>query len=155
MVLAYYGQYESPYYLKDLAGHRKNFSGTYYSDLVAGLRKIGFHWKMKGYSLDHTGFERGMNEIRRDLADNRPVLISTSMPPIGHTMVVIGYDDVERTASLMDPAKFDPGLRILSFEKLEEIWHDDSQHNDRWLLVTWPRETKIENGSNTANPFVE
>ena len=139
MVLLYYGEDKTPEYLKVLAGKSKDFQGTYYVDMIAGLKKIGYSWKSKGFNLDHAGFEAGILEIKHDLADGRPVLISSSSPPVGHTMVIIGYDDVKKNVSLMDPAKEDPGLRILSFESLEQIWHDDFQHNDRWLLVTWPR----------------
>jgi hypothetical protein len=137
MVLSFYGEEESPQYLKELAGYRADFEGTYYVDMSAGLQKIGYEWKSKGFVLDHTGFERGIKEIKGDLADGRPVLISTSSPPIGHTMVVTSYDDAARNVCLMDPAR-SPGMRIMTYEDLEKIRHDDFQHNDRWLLVTWP-----------------
>lgn len=140
MVLEYYGEGISQDSLKELAGHRKDFAGTYYSDMITGLEKIGHHWKAMGFELDSVGFELGLKEIKRNLSAGRPVLISTSKPPGGHTMVVIGYDDRQQVVELMDPAS--TGSRSMSYKKLENIWHDDFQYNDRWILVTSPRNSR-------------
>jgi peptidase C39-like protein len=138
MVLAYYGDDRSPETLKALAGESKDFEGTYYSDLIAGLKKIGYEWKAKGFDLDHAGFEAGMREIKDALTKARPVLISTSNPPIGKTMVIVGFNDTQKTVEVLDPTT--PGSRTLTYDKLEVIWHDDFQNNDRWILLTYPLE---------------
>jgi len=140
MVLAYYGDDITPRQLKELAGYREDFEGTYFSDMIAGLEKIGYKWQAKGFDLDHAGFEIGMQEIIRNIVDKRPVLVSTSSDEIGHTMVVVGYDNVRKVVELMDPAS--TGSRTISYEKFESVWHEVTafKNSNRWILVTWPKQ---------------
>ena len=139
MVLAYFGDEYSPDSLKRLANPNPNFAGTFYVDMISGLQKIGYHWETKGFALDHLGFERGLQAIRVEINARRPVLISTSSPPVGHTMIVSGYDDALQLVELMNPNWPAPGEGTMSYAKLERIWHDDFQHNDRWILITRPK----------------
>ncbi len=139
MVLAYYGDHYSQDTLKELATHRPNFEGTFYVDMIAGLHKIGYSWKQKTFGLDHQGFEDGLQAIKFSLMQGRPVLISTSMPPIGHTLIVSGFDDGHQKVELVNSLSDEPGMETMSYLDLEKIWHDDFQHKVRSLLITYPR----------------
>ncbi|MDP4198228.1 MAG: C39 family peptidase [Bacteroidota bacterium] len=139
MVLEYYGDHYSQDTVKALAKSKSDFTGTYYADLVQGLKSIGYRWEIKTFSLDHLGFEQGLNAIRVALQQHRPVLISTSSPPIGHTKIVCGYNDRLQMVELVDPLWPPPGEGSMSYRQLEDIWHDDFQHTCRSILVTAPR----------------
>lgn len=125
MVLQYYGQSVSQEKVKELANSvtkNPDFAGTYYIDIVNGLKKIGVEWTHREYKADAAGFEAGMNDLIKSLDAGRPVIIDTQIPPDGHTLVVNGYDQRRKLISLVDPLIPAPGLRQIGYEEFIDIW---------------------------------
>ena len=77
MVLRYYGDEETPEHLKALAGSSDQFAGTWYKDMVSGLKRIGYIWRIRSYSTDRPGFRAGLSFIKHELSQCRPPLVST------------------------------------------------------------------------------
>lgn len=127
MILAYYGDKNiPPQTLKQLSTPvNSDFDGTYLRDLINGVRSFGYNWELRVFSVDSAGFENGFKEIRQTLDKGNPILLSTSFPPVGHTMVMVGYDTIRREIFLVDPDIEAPGRRTLSYTKFKAIWHDD------------------------------
>jgi hypothetical protein len=127
MILAYYGDKDiSPRSLKQLSTPaNSDFDGTYLIDLINGVRSLGYNWELRVFPVDSIGFEYGFSEIRRTLDNGNPVLLSTSSPPIGHTLVMVGYDTIRKEIFLVDPGIEAPGRRTLTYTKFKDIWHDD------------------------------
>ncbi len=139
MVLQYYGDDQDPEYIKGLAGWGDS-NRTRYREIIAGLKAIGYNWKSKNFPTDAWGFKSGIAEIKRNLADSRPVLIDVSKGERGHTMVVAGYDETEKMIELVDPARpSESGFRVISYEELDSIWRDPYQNKNRYMMLTYPR----------------
>lgn len=140
MILAYYGEEQTPRKLKQLAGQREDFEGTYFIDMCAGLEKLGYEATVEEFPLDHDGFTSGMQSIKKHLASGRPVIVSMSLNNVGHTMVAVGYDDQRQIAELMDPALDSTvTLRVFNYDLLEKVWHENFNYNKRGIMVIWPK----------------
>ncbi len=139
IVIDYYGGSVSPKEIKKLSIQpNNNFAGTYYSDLVKGIRTIGYVWTIREYPVNDSAFEIGFSEIRHELDKGHPVIVSTSAPPIGHTMVIAGYDNVRKEVYLIDPNRPQPGKRTLTFSEFKNIWHEDIS-DGRGIILTNPK----------------
>jgi len=130
MVLSYYGDPQSPRKLKllsrgqayDPAEPFDDFTFTWWRDLVAGLRGLGYGWRETGFSNDERGFRAGLEAIRASLREGDPVLLDVALYK-SHTFVVVGFDDERQLVYINDPNLPAPGLRRLSYEQLESIWN--------------------------------
>ncbi|HEY6170994.1 MAG TPA: C39 family peptidase [Candidatus Kapabacteria bacterium] len=140
MILAYYGDKDiSPQSLKQLSTPiNSDFDGTYLRDLINGVRSLGYNWELRVFPVDSIGFENGFREIRQTLDNGNPILLSTSFPPIGHTLVMVGYDTIRREIFLVDPGIEAPGRRTLTYTKFNTIWHDDIA-DCRAFVLTKPK----------------
>ncbi len=139
IVLSYYGEKISPEKIKALSTpDTSTFAGTFLSDLVKGVKKLGYLWQVRTFSMDSLGFERGFAEIKAALDDGHPILLSTSLPPIGHTMVMVGYDTLHKQIFLMDPNSAFPGNRTISFTVFHKLWHEDIA-KVRAFVLTQPK----------------
>jgi hypothetical protein len=126
MVLASYGELRTPVEMKVLAASADpQFPGTYFRDMIAGVAKLGYHWHEETYPLTRVGFRRGIKQVRSSLNSGYPVLVGVSHPPIGHTVVVVGYDEKLSRIHLMDPELEEPGTRTLSYEEFEREWREN------------------------------
>lgn len=139
MVLGYYGDTISPVKLKELSTPKgSKFEGTYLNDIVAGVKTLGYNWEVRAFPADDSGFVKGFAEIRSALDEGHPVLLSNSSPPIGHTMVMVGYDVYRREVFLVDPNREAPGRRTISYDTFKSIWHEDIA-KARAFVLTRPK----------------
>jgi hypothetical protein len=99
---------------------------------------LGYNWEVKTFSPDDSGFLAGFAEIMSALDAGHPILLSTSSPPIGHTMVMVGYDIYRREIFLIDPNREAPGKRTISFDTFKTIWHEDIA-KARAFVLTRPK----------------
>ena len=147
MILAFYGDQQSPRKLKVLASGRNydpaepfdDFSITMYRDIVAAVRQLGYNWQERSLANDADGFEQGLQIIQAELRRGRPVMIDLSVP-YGHTVVVSGIDGSHRSVSVLDPEQPGPGKVRLTFDQLRGYWNESAYGgNFRSLVVTQPR----------------
>jgi hypothetical protein len=139
MVLEYFGDTVSPMAVKSMCPSHEDFAGTYYVDLVVGLEKLGYHWQIERFRANHAGFESGLHTIAAAIEAGNPVLASTFSPPIGHTMVVVGYSDSAKTLKLLDPNRQLGSAKGVSFREFEKIWRDNLEPDHRYIILTHPR----------------
>jgi uncharacterized protein YvpB len=130
MVLQHFGYPATPRELKVLSRHQKydpakefkDFTITMFNDLISGISTLGFTWQELTYRNSRAGAKNGLADIRKAIDGSNPVLIDTSLYG-GHTFVVIGYDEAAQNLIIMDPAIADPGIRVISYKDIEEIWN--------------------------------
>ena len=150
MILAYYGDQQSPRKLKTLAKRAaydprepfSDFSITKYQDILVAVGKLGYDWAERSLSDDKAGFDTGIKLIRSELALRHPVMIDLSIP-YGHTVVVSGLNDDQRTITVIDPEQAAPGKIVLSFDQLRGYWSEKAYGGAfRSLIVTRPKRLK-------------
>lgn len=140
MVLKFYGKQVSQEEVKRLANSvAKNpeFAGTYYIDIVKGLKTTGVEWGHREYKADAVGFEAGMEDIIKSLDEGHPVIVDTKVPPDGHTLVVNGYDPNRKQISLIDPLVAAPGIRVVTYAEFVDLWQSLTV-NTRGAIFTQP-----------------
>ena len=139
MILAYYRDDWDPKYLKSIATPPDStFPGTYGRDMVSGMRKLGYRWEEGCFSTGSFGFQRGLPELKRSVFDRRPVMVGLYDPPVGHYVVLVGFDDAKRELTFMDPGQPYPGLRTMSEEEFRSVWRENIV-NYRCAIFTRPR----------------
>lgn len=147
MILAYYGDPQSPRKLKALAATGRydpdhpfdDFSITFYREIVAAVRRLGYDWRELSLPDDDSGFDEGMRMIAAELDRGRPVMIDLSIPQ-GHTVIVAGLDSKKQVATLIDPAQPAPGTVPFPLEWLRSSWNERAYGGDfRSLILTGPR----------------
>lgn len=125
MVMKFYGQDVAQERIKALANSvtkRPDFVGTYYIDIVNGLKTVGVEWRTQDYKADAVGYETAMKELIANLDAGRPVIIDTFHKPDGHTVVVNGYDSNRKVMFLVDPLIPAPGLREIPLDEFPNLW---------------------------------
>lgn len=147
MVLEHFGRPTSPRELKVLSRHQiydpakafNDFTMTLFPDLISGISTLGFSWQGQYYPVTHAGCQTGLTEIRKSIDKGNPVLIQTILWG-GHTVVVAGYDDAAQNLIIMDPNIADPGIRVISYKDIEEIWNSRGGGFDtRGAIFTAPK----------------
>ena len=147
MILAFYGDRQSPRKLKVLATGRKydptepfnDFAITLYRDIIAAVRELGYVWQERSLTNDDAGFEQGLGIIAAELRRGHPVMIDLSVP-YGHTVVVSEVNDEQRSISLIDPEQPSPGTVALTFDQLRDHWNESAYGgNFRSLILTQPK----------------
>jgi hypothetical protein len=147
MVLDYFGDSMSPREIKALTLRKeykpgdifKDFSGTSDDELVGGLARRGYHWRIKDYPLDAGGLQRGLAEIERSLDAGIPVLVDVAYSE-GHTMVANGYSKPDGKLYFIDPDYPAPGIRFAAFEELDALWRPASaDHRFRYRTAVFPK----------------
>lgn len=125
MALLYFGKRLSPTRIKELANsvtEKPEFAGTYFEDLVNGLKQDGINWDLEYYDTTKNGFDTGLAAIRASLDAGNPVIVDTKIPPVGHTVLINGYDPHRQLISIVDPLIPSPGLRKLSYSEFMANW---------------------------------
>ena len=125
MALFYFGHPVPPERIKTLANSvtkRPDFAGTYFEDIVNGLREINAIWEEKYFKTTKEGFDSGLKEIISSLDKGYPVMVDTYVPPDGHTVLVNGYDPNRQLISIVDPLLAAPGLRQMTYIEFEIAW---------------------------------
>jgi len=130
MVLDFYGDPTSQYEIKTISRGRRydsnakfrDFTITFFRDLVRGLTRKGYPWREINFDNNAQGLNRGLRAIEASLDRRRPVLVDTTLYR-GHTMAVVGYDRTSETIYFHDPSIDEPGLRRLSYREFGEIWN--------------------------------
>jgi len=139
MVLDYYGELVSPERLRTLSIYDSyTFAGLYYQDLINGLNKLGYAWEIRvipyGKKFDKT-FYSALKEIEKALDNHHPVIISTTSPPIGHSVLVVGYFQSKKLFFINDPAKIGIVDQVISIKTLKRIWHEEMSAYRAWILT--------------------
>jgi uncharacterized protein YvpB len=130
MVLDYYGYTYSPREIKVWSRGQEfepgqafnDFTITYFSDLISGMRVHQIAWTAASFSNDDSGFENGIREIEKQIDEGKPVLVDTSLYT-GHTFVVDGYDLAKDVLIIADPFIDAPGIREISLEDFSVLWN--------------------------------
>jgi hypothetical protein len=136
MVLYYYGQDIDQ---KDI---KRQVDGIMYKDndkrmfspifsfekLTKGLSYFNVSWETKSYGM--TKGDEGLNFIISELKNKRPVLIAAKE----HVVVVNGCHENNKLLLITDPGIESPGIRIISYQELKNIWH--SKNYKRFLVKT-------------------
>lgn len=127
MILSYFGESHDQRRLKALAENHKppsqRNSFTYWSDMDHALRQIGHRWDIRTYPKTNAGFLTGLRAIQRHLRKGLPVMIEVHQD-VGHTFVVVGYDDTRQIVYVRDPNLPARKSRILSYGSLQANWHN-------------------------------
>lgn len=132
MVLAHYGDPQSPRRLKALASGRDydpgqpfaDYSITPFAALISGLRTLGYEWEEVTFPQTQGGFRNGVSLIEADLAKGRPPLVDISVGGIGHTLVVSGFDRERQRLAFVDPDLPDPGVSSATYKEFEAVWNE-------------------------------
>jgi ABC-type bacteriocin/lantibiotic exporter with double-glycine peptidase domain len=141
MALQFYGESHSPDDLKALASSVSRdpaFPGTYFVDLINGLATIGFIWQERCYSVTEQGFSGGLAEVLKSLESRKSVLVDMNIQPVGHTVLVMGYDSQLRQIIILDSNVPSPGIRQISYAQFKEEWHSLTTYL-RCAIFTEPR----------------
>lgn len=99
-----------------------DFTITFFSDLVVGLKRQNIFWNHKSFKNDLSGFKSGIAEIKDALEKNNPVIVDTSLYG-GHTFVIAGYDESRQIFTIIDPFLYAPGIREISYNTFQKIWN--------------------------------
>jgi hypothetical protein len=88
--------------------------------LFDGLEYLGIkNWRFGFYS--NSEFNIGLNDIKESIRQGNPVMIIVTYGgPIGHAMVICGYDDANQRLILNDPANRKPGIVYYSYSDLRD-----------------------------------
>ncbi len=145
MVLAYYGDTQPPRRIKVLSRGQdydprapfNDFTITLFSDLVRGLGTLGYAWSQETFPDTPEGFAAGLDRIEDELRNGRPVLVDSSFGPIGHTVVISGFDLQKRELYLVDPDMPPPGRASVAFDRFEALWNEHATGGHfRAMVVT-------------------
>lgn len=113
-----------------------NFPGTYFVDLVSGLRNSGVaDWHFEEFTNDEEGFKKGLQKIHENLSRGFPVIVDLHIPPEGHTVVVNGIDAKRGLVLVVDPNINAPGVRRLTIEQFKTMWRSVTV-DTRGLILT-------------------
>jgi uncharacterized protein YvpB len=147
IVLQHFGQLRTPRELKVLSRRQRydpkkrfnDFTLTMFDDLIAGIYTLDINWRQQNYPNTKAGAMNGLEHIRNAIDQGAPVLIDTTLYG-GHTIIVSGYDDTAQNLVIIDPNIDAPGLRIISYKKIEEIWNSRGVgYNGRGAIFTSPK----------------
>jgi ABC-type bacteriocin/lantibiotic exporter with double-glycine peptidase domain len=124
-VLGYWGKPESPARLKqDL--YQERLKGSLTVDLLLSAEQRGMYAEM---------FNGDLDRIRRELDAGRPLIafVNTGFRfyPVGHYLVITGYDDGLRCVFAHSGLKRD---KKISYKKLDRQW----EKTERWALLILP-----------------
>lgn len=140
MVLRWYGDLKTPVELKELSTPPdSDFAGTYFHDMVKGVAKLGYDWSLKSYPTTDRGFEDGFRDIQQCIVNRCPVLVDLHIPPIGHTVLIVGFNPKTKEVIFLDPLLDHPGVKISSYDTFKEEWRSVISDN-RGAIYTKPQE---------------
>ena len=109
-----------------------------FDDLITGISTLGISWRQQNYPNTKSRAVNGLEDIRNAIVQGSPVLIDTNLYG-GHTFVVSGYDNVAQNRVIIDPNVGAPGIRIISYKKIEEIRNSRGVgYNGRGAIFTSP-----------------
>jgi len=123
IVLDFFGDKRTPEALLKLANYTSIKNGMAYVHLLQALKKIDYHWDQQCYPLGDDGFLKGLKAVKRNLTQKLPVILTVNYPPIGHAVVISGYDERRKTVSVVDPS-FGSGTRMLSYRQFKDLWKE-------------------------------
>ncbi len=131
-VLNYWGEKTTPEELKAEV-YLPRLRGTLPMDLLPALEKRGIKGEVIAGSFE---------DIKTEIQQQRPVIaylnFGTRKHPIGHFLVVTGYDENRRGLYVHSgPAKD----KFATFRRFDRGWKD----TDRWMLIAKPGVGKEEN----------
>jgi hypothetical protein len=88
--------------------------------LFDGLEYLGIkNWRFGFYN--NSEFNIGLNDIKESIRQGNPVMIIVTYGgPIGHAMVICGYDDANQRLIINDPGNRKPGIVYYSYSDLRD-----------------------------------
>jgi ABC-type bacteriocin/lantibiotic exporter with double-glycine peptidase domain len=163
MVFDYYGETLTQYQVKDLSSDKEGmFTGTTFPDVIHAAKTLGYNWRLVRFDPDSMGLSKGMQVLKHELDRGRPIVIGvteseapnatfTYQDPrssyidlpidhhinINHAVVVTGYDEGAQEMTLMDPARPGTGVRVMSYDRFEYLWHEETTRM-RFAVLTGP-----------------
>lgn len=99
-----------------------DFTGTYFRDVITAVSTLGFTWASNLYPSTEDGSRAGIEDIKKSIDQGNPVLLD-SLFNGSHVVVATGYDETSQTLIIMDTKLPAPGLRIISYKHVPEIWN--------------------------------
>ena len=137
MIMAYEGHDIPPRELKvwsrgreyDPAQPYNDFTITFFSDLLSGLRAHGFAWVSVLYGDNEQGLALGLAQLETRIDQGLPTMIDTSLYT-GHTFVVAGYDLPRGVIIIRDPFIDPPGIREIGLADFGLIWNSSKVGSD-------------------------
>jgi hypothetical protein len=125
-VLTFWGRAETPASLKPEL-YRPKLKGALTVDLLLAAQN-------RGLSADTP--EGGLARVKKELDEGRPVIAFVNLGfrfyPIGHYIVVTGYDDGREIIVAHSGTRRDS---LISYGKFDTVW----EKTNRWFLLIQPR----------------
>jgi hypothetical protein len=140
MILDYYGEKRDPKVLKAMATPPgSTFAGTYADDMLVALRRLGYSWRVQCFPQNAAGYAMGLPQLKRSVLDGHPVMVGLHRPPIGHVVVMVGFDEPSHELTFVDPGEdASPGLITMDEDDFRLYWRDDIV-NARCATFTRPK----------------
>ncbi|MCR4295071.1 MAG: C39 family peptidase [Elusimicrobia bacterium] len=124
-VLGYWGRPAAPSVLREEL-YRANLKGALTVDMLLAAEARGLSTEMA---------DGGLERIKRELDAGHPLIafidVGFKAYPIGHYLVITGYDDGRRTLFAHSGKKRD---RRISYAKFDRLW----EKTNRWTLLMLP-----------------
>jgi hypothetical protein len=140
MILEYYGERHDPRTLKAMATPAgSTFPGTYVDDLRAALARLGYQWESRCFTQDAAGYAEGLPRLKREVFEGYPVMVGLHDPPIGHVVVLVGYDEGTHELTFVDPNQDAPGLVTMDEDDFRLYWREDILAGHRCATFTRPK----------------
>jgi hypothetical protein len=145
MIMAYYGDPQSPRRLKTLTLGRQydpgapfqDFSVTPFRDLVRAVGSLGYGWSQETYPDTREGYAQGLARIEGEVRAGRPVMADVSLGAVTHTVVIAGFDARRRELYVVDPDMVGPGRRTVGYDQFESLWNEHAlQGRFRAIVLT-------------------
>ena len=143
MIMAFYGDYQSPRKLKTMSRGRSylesasfnDFSINFYRDIIKAATILGYEWREQIFEDNDLGFRQGLDVIKNELSQRRPIMIDLSTPE-GHTVVINGFDEKAQMIEVVDPNDSAPGRYSIQYKTLRSIWNEHALNGSFRSLVT-------------------
>ncbi|MBI3297650.1 MAG: peptidase C39 family protein [Elusimicrobia bacterium] len=124
-VLAFYGKKTAPERIRE-AIYRDDLNGSLSVDMLLAAQSYGMSAEM---------LEGGLHRLKAELDAGHPLIaflnLGTRLTPIGHYVVVTGYDDARQGVLAHSGTKQDG---LISYARFSRQW----EKTDRWALLVLP-----------------
>jgi hypothetical protein len=123
-------------------GNQYQWEDYWYTEVTNGLATIGYSWifNKNKYRNTQFDFESGLQEIKKNLDNGWPVIASVTWDETRQdkfrAVLINGYDENARVVYITDPSIAAPGLRIISYNNFQNIWHTFDGSNLRYIMFT-------------------
>jgi len=107
----------------------ENNTGTYTSDMILAMEKLGFQGRPQSWQSPEEFSESVLPEIRRALVEIGPIYVSFKpgvFGEMGHGCVIVGYDDRKEELNFYNPwgEEFDSGYDLVAIDSNGVVYVD-------------------------------